>query len=57
MPISLNKFENFIESKGMIIKKIFTISGEIVYIETFNINNSEIVHIYIQIEIYRNFRG
>ena len=47
MPISLNKFENFIESKGMIIKKIFTISGEIVYIETFNINNSEIVHIYI----------
>lgn len=47
MPISLNKLESLIESKGMMIKKIFTISSEIVYLEIFNFITAEIIYVYI----------
>ena len=47
MKVSLNKLENFISSKGLIIKKIFTINDEAVYLELFNINNAEIFMVYV----------
>jgi outer membrane murein-binding lipoprotein Lpp len=47
MPISLNKFENLIGEKGILIRKIFTISKEAVYIEVFNINEAESFIVYI----------
>ena len=47
MKVSLNKLEKFINKKGLIIKKIFTIDNEAVYLELFNINNAEIFMVYI----------
>ena len=47
MKVSLNKLERFISVKGLIIKKIFTIDKEAVYLELFNINNAEIFMVYI----------
>ena len=47
MKVSLNKLEKFISTRGLIIKKIFTINNEAVYLELFNINNAETFMIYI----------
>lgn len=47
MPISLKKFENFIGKQRMIIKKIFMINKEAVYIELFNFNDAESFLVYI----------
>lgn len=47
MKVSLNKLEKFISIRGLIIKKIFTINNEAVYLELFNINNAETFMIYI----------
>jgi hypothetical protein len=47
MKISLNKLERLISTKGMIIKKIFTIDKEAIYFELFNINNAESFMLYI----------
>lgn len=47
MPISLKKFENFIAKQRMIIRKIFTINKEAVYMEIFNFNDAESFLVYI----------
>ena len=47
MKVSLNKLERLISTKGMIVKKIFTIDKEAIYLELFNINNAEIFMLYI----------
>ena len=47
MKVSLNKLEKFIRSRGLIIKKIFTVNNEAVYLELFNINNAETFMVYI----------
>ena len=52
MKVSLNKLEKFISTRGLIIKKIFTINNEAVYLELFNINNAETFMIYITSKYY-----
>ena len=47
MTLSLNKLEKILSSKGMIIKKIYTISNLCVYIELMHINNVDSVMLYI----------
>ena len=47
MKVSLNKLEKFISTLGLIIKKIFAINNEAIYLELFNINNAEIFMVYI----------
>ena len=47
MKVSLSKLEKFVNSKGFLLKKIFTIDSEAVYLELFNINNAEIFLVYI----------
>ena len=47
MTLSLNKLEKVLSSKGMIIKKIYTISNLCVYIELMHINNVDSIMLYI----------
>lgn len=47
MKVSLSKLENFVNSKGFLLKKTFTIDNEAVYLELFNINNAEIFLVYV----------
>jgi hypothetical protein len=47
MTLSLTKLENFIGERGMLIKKIFTLNKEAVYIEIFNLHDAESFIVYI----------
>jgi len=47
MTLSINKLQKLLSSKGMIIKKIYDISGLCVYIEIMYINNADTIMLYI----------
>lgn len=47
MPLSLTKFEDFIDKKGILIKNVYTMNKEVVYLELFDINHAEYFLIYI----------
>lgn len=47
MVLSLSKLEEFLKSNGFLIKKVFEIDGNCVYIEIFNINNADTFMLYI----------
>jgi hypothetical protein len=48
MPLSFSKLEKLLVKKGLIPKKYFSIDGYIVYMEIFNIKNSDCFMVYIQ---------
>jgi hypothetical protein len=47
MPLSLKKFEIFINNKGILINNVYCINKEVVYIELFDINTAESFLVYI----------
>jgi uncharacterized protein (UPF0335 family) len=47
MTLSLKKLEEILSSRGFIIKKLFVIKGECVYIMLLNINNGDVCMLYI----------
>lgn len=47
MPLSLNKLERLLSTKGFIIKKYFTVKGFCVYVEVLSITNADSFLLYI----------
>lgn len=47
MPLSLKKFQNFINNKGILINNVYSINKEVVYIELFDVNTAESFLVYI----------